>query len=298
MTMGLQDLEAKIAAGDRLTRADVERVKASVDLIGVGLLGDMARRQVSGDEITFARVCEIPVTAMPADRGDAGEVRLLGAPLSIDDACDRVRIVRTFAEGLPLTGFSAADLVALCGGDHLRLADAAALLRDAGLDATAECPIDRWSSSDQAIEAVAALVHGGLGVWRLTVDRAPLDDRLDLADRAEAIQQQIGTVRAFSPLPHMDPVDVPSTGYDDVRTIAMARLVCSSIERIQVEWPLYGPKLAQVALAYGANDVDGIAPADALNLGHRRAPKEEIVRQIRAAGAVAVERNGRFERIS
>ena len=296
--MGLQDLEARIAAGERLTRADVERIRASVDLIGVGVLGDMARRRVSGDDITFARVCEVPVTALPADRGDAGEVRLLGAPLSINEACDRVRLVRPFAEGLPLTGFSAADLLDLCGGDHLRLAEVAATLRDAGLEATAECPIDRWPSTEQAVEVVAALVHGGLGVWRLTVDRAPLDRRLDLAERAEAIQREVGTIRAFSPLPHMDPIDVPSTGYDDVRTIAMARLMCSSIERIQVEWPIYGPKLAQVALAYGASDVDGIASVDTVNLGQRRAPREEIVRQIRAAGAVPVERNGRFERLS
>lgn len=298
MTTGLNDLETRIAAGERLTRADVERVRASVDLIGVGMLGDLARRHLTGDDITFGRVCEVPVTAMPESRGAAGEIRLLGAPLSVNEACDRVRVVRPFADGLPLTGFSAADLLDLCGGDHLGLADAAGKLRAAGLDATAECPIDRWPSPEHATDVVAALVHGGLAVWRLTVDHAPLGRRLDLAGLAETIQQQVGTVRAFSPLPRLDPVDAPSTGYDDVRTIAMARLMCPSIERIQVEWPLYGPKLAQVALAYGANDIDGIAAIDAMNLGHRRAPREDIVRHIRAAGAVAVERNGRFERLS
>ena len=46
MTMGLQDLEARIAAGERLTRADVERIRASVDLIGVGVLGDIAIGQL------------------------------------------------------------------------------------------------------------------------------------------------------------------------------------------------------------------------------------------------------------
>jgi 2-iminoacetate synthase ThiH len=60
---------------------------------------------------------------------------------------------------------------------------------------------------------------------------------------------------------------------------------------------LYGPKLAQVALLYGANDVDGIAAADTAQLGPRRSPVEEIRRQIRAASGVPVERNGRYERI-
>jgi 2-iminoacetate synthase ThiH len=64
---------------------------------------------------------------------------------------------------------------------------------------------------------------------------------------------------------------------------------------IQVDWPLYGPKLAQVAIAYGAGDIDGINAADDLALGLRRSPVEDIERQIRAAAAVPARRNGRFE---
>ncbi len=80
-----------------------------------------------------------------------------------------------------------------------------------------------------------------------------------------------------------------------MRTVAVARLVCSTIPYIQVDWPLYGPKLAQVALMYGANDVDGVAATDAAGLGARRSPIEDIRRQIRAAAGEPVERNGRYE---
>ena len=61
-----------------------------------------------------------------------------------------------------------------------------------------------------------------------------------------------------------------------------------------MDWPLYGPKLAQVAIAYGADDIDGVAAVDTLQLGHRRSPREDIERQIRAAGAAPVERDGRY----
>ena len=105
-------------------------------------------------------------------------------------------------------------------------------------------------------------------------------------------------IRAFAPLPRHDPADQPATGYDDVRTVAAARLVCPSIPFIQVDWPLYGPKLAQVALMYGANDVDGVAAVDTLNLGTRRSPLEDIRRQILAAAGEPVERSGRYERLS
>jgi 2-iminoacetate synthase ThiH len=53
-----------------------------------------------------------------------------------------------------------------------------------------------------------------------------------------------------------------------------------------------------VAVLYGANDIDGVAPIDSTDLGPRRSPLEEIRRQIRDASATAVERNGRYERLS
>jgi 2-iminoacetate synthase ThiH len=57
---------------------------------------------------------------------------------------------------------------------------------------------------------------------------------------------------------------------------------------------LYGPKLAQVAIAYGANDIDGVSPVDAPDQGPRRSPREDVERQIRAAFAAPVARDGRY----
>ena len=54
---------------------------------------------------------------------------------------------------------------------------------------------------------------------------------------------------------------------------------------------LYGPKLAQVALTMGADDVDRVSAIDPGILGTRRSPLEEIRSNIRAAGLEAVERN-------
>ena len=67
---------------------------------------------------------------------------------------------------------------------------------------------------------------------------------------------------------------------------------------IQVDWTLYGPKLAQVALTVGADDVDAVSPFDETTQGRRRAPLEEIVRNIKAAGLQPVERDGRFDIVS
>ncbi len=88
---------------------------------------------------------------------------------------------------------------------------------------------------------------------------------------------------------------VPTTGYDDVKRVALARLVVTNVPTIQIDWQLYGPKLAQVALTVGADDVDAVSAEDDESRGLRRAPIEEIRRNIRAAGQEPLERNGRFE---
>jgi aminodeoxyfutalosine synthase len=91
---------------------------------------------------------------------------------------------------------------------------------------------------------------------------------------------------------------VPTTGYEDVKRVALARLFLDNVPSIQVDWSLYGPKLAQVMLTVGADDVDAVSPSNDSSEGPRRAPLEEIRRNIRAAGLEPVERNGRFETLA
>ena len=112
------------------------------------------------------------------------------------------------------------------------------------------------------------------------------------------LQYQVGVVRAFAPLPRTMNPAVPTTGYDDVKRVALARLVVDNVPSIQVDWSLYGPKLAQVALTVGADDVDGVSAENDTGEGRRRAPLEEIRRNIVAAGQDPIERNGRFDLVS
>ena len=79
-----------------------------------------------------------------------------------------------------------------------------------------------------------------------------------------------------------------------MKLIATARLAADNIESIQVDWALYGPKLAQVALTMGADDVDSVSPLEG-DLGRRRSPIEEIRSNIKAAGLEPVERDGHFK---
>ena len=281
---------------ESVTAISVEEAQAildSPDLITIGARADEDRRRRHGTRTTFGRVFEIHIDAIPAALPasiSAGEVRLTGRPPSIDAAVAAASQARTLAGAVPLTGFSVADLWELAGGSAPTLRDAAARLSAAGLQAIAEAAID---TPFDVADAIAAVRSGGLGVLRLTVGQLAADRRVQSVERARDIQSALGGVRVFAPLPRISSVAQPSTGYDDVKQIALARLLASNIDSIQVDWALYGPKLAQVALTMGADDVDGVSPLEG-DLGRRRSPIEEIRGNIRAAGLDPVERNGTF----
>lgn len=273
----------------------VRRLLESPDIIGLGVRADEVRRQRHARRTTFVRVLEVHVEAVPAMLPgglSAGEIRLTGSPASLDAAVAAVRGTAALAGSVPVTGFSLADVRAIAGG---RIADACAALAAAGLAGIAEVQADRIEPGDE--DAVAAARGAGLLVARLTVERPPAGDPLDAILRACALQEAAGGFRVFAPLPRRVPADAPTTGYDDVRQVAAARLLAAGIESIQVDWPLYGPKLAQFALTVGASDVDGVSAVDPGTLGTRRSPIEEIRGNIRAASLEPVERNARFEEI-
>ena len=292
MTM-LTEFESIVEAGGILDTAALERVSACPDLALVGALAEGARKKRHGNAVTFCRVCEWNGEGAAPDCRDAGEIRLKTTPASPEAAREIVRETARFAAGVPLTGFCLGALTTLVGGDHLALAELARALKAEGLLGVAEVPLDVLGDAEHVIEVIRAAQHGGLEARRATVSRASFAERLQLIARAETVQRETGAFKAFAPLPRLDSAEQPSTGYDDVRTIALARLG-TTISSIQVDWPLYGPKLAQVAVAFGADDIDGVSVVEPADAGRRRSPREEIARHIRMAFAEPVERDGLF----
>lgn len=290
----LAELEERVSRGDAIGDAEARLIVETPDLIAVGAMADAVRQRLHGTRTTFVRVFEIrvdlPPSALPA-RVSAGEFRIVGRPASLEVAVAAVRAAAAIAGGVPLTGFSIADLRGLDGGS---LEAVCASLRAAGLEAIAEVPVDLLDNGGEAVRIARA---AGLAVTRLTVHSLSAADRIRLVARARDLQRSVGGCRVFAPLPRTMSISAPSTGYDDVKQIALARMLAANIESIQVDWALYGPKLAQFALTVGADDVDGIEAIDAGTLGTRRSPIEEIRGNIRSAALEPIERNARYEAI-
>lgn len=286
----LEGLTARVDAGEPLTDDDVLVLGATRDIITLGKLAMVIRRKLHGSLVTYLRVADLKLDQL-ADVGprDAGEVRVFETPLSLEAAVDAVTAARESAGTTPLSAFCLYELSKLPEGLPVVLA----ALKKAGLEAIAQAPLDRLAEPEQALEAMA---DAGLILARLTVNQTPDRPWTDVCRTVASLQTRLESIRAFAPLPRKISVLQPTTGYDDVRRIALARLLVGGVDCIQVDWALYGPKLAQVGLTFGADDVDSVSPDDDSSQGWRRSALEEILRGIRAAGFVPVERDGRFER--
>src|SRR5690606_33808281 len=106
-----------------------QQILDTPNLIEVGVAGDETRRRMHGLRTTFVRVLEThvdaPLSSLPPG-AQPGEIRIVGAPASLDTAVAAVRAAVAVANGVPVTGFTLSDLLKL--GD---LQKAAAALREA-----------------------------------------------------------------------------------------------------------------------------------------------------------------------
>jgi aminodeoxyfutalosine synthase len=280
-----------------VTDQELTSLAASHDIIGIGVVADDVRRRRHGTKTTFVRVATVAADASSpvVIPSAAGEVRISGTPASRAAALQRVRDVVARAKGVAVSAFSLADLEQLSARDGVALRSLLEEFQSAGLELIAEAPFDTLQDAQRSIEAVNI---AGLAVARLTIDQSRSTDPLPLFKSVADLQRAVGVIRTFAPLPRRVNIAAPTTGYDDIKRVALARIIVDAVPSIQVDWSLYGPKLAQVALTVGADDVDAVSADDDQSQGHRRSPVEAIRRNIRAAGYEPVERSGRFDMLS
>lgn len=93
------------------------------------------------------------------------------------------------------------------------------------------------------------------------------------------------------------------SGLDDLRTLALARLMCPNIPHIKAFWIMQTPKLAQVSLNWGVDDLDGtvvyydITKREGDGGTHQELTVDRLQRLIREAGCEPVERDSLYRRV-
>lgn len=259
------------------------------DVLTLGMAADEARRAALGTKVvTYLRVHEVEfgdgggpdstptgLAGLPVPPG-AAELRAYVLPSTIDGAIAVVRAMKLSAGARRVVAFSWAELTARGWTDP----SIVRALVAAGLSDVAELPVDGVSDLTRAVKALAS---AGAEPRRVTMSHPLVDDRAEIIKRVQRVFEESPSLRRFAPLPRIAPVDKPTTGYEDVRMVALSRLALRG-RSVEVDWQLYGPKLAQVALTFGADHLDSVSAFDDASLGPRRATVEDVERNIRAAG--------------
>ncbi|MHB8411214.1 MAG: aminofutalosine synthase MqnE [Candidatus Acidiferrales bacterium] len=92
------------------------------------------------------------------------------------------------------------------------------------------------------------------------------------------------------------------TGFDDLKTIAVSRLLLDNFDHIKAYWIMLTPQIAQIALRFGADDLDGTVIEekiyhDAGATTPQHMTRAGLERLIRAAGRIPFERDTMYNRV-
>ncbi len=228
-----------------------------------------------------------------------------------------LRMLRTLRERFPaihIQAFTAVEIDYFSRITGLQLSEVIRLLSEAGLGSLpgggAEifapevrnriCPEkisgDRWLEVMEAVHAAglrsnATMLYGHVET---------LESRVDHMRRLRELQDRTGGFQSFIPLSfHPKNTQIAkgiTTGLDDLLALAVGRLYLDNFAHIKSFWIMVGPKLAQISLHFGVDDIDGTVVEEKItHAAGAQAGQEmtvaELVAMIRQAGRVPVERD-------
>jgi len=127
-----------------------------------------------------------------------------------------------------------------------------------------------------------------------------LESRVDHMRRLRELQDRTGGFQSFIPLAfHPKNTEIAkgyTTGLEDLLSLAVGRIFLDNFHHVKSFWIMVGPKVAQVSLHFGVNDIDGTVVEEKItHAAGARAGQEmtvaELVTMIRQAGRTPVERD-------
>ena len=261
-------------------------------------------------------------------RKDSGatEIHIVGGVHPTHDLYYYTEMIRRIKQIMPqvvVKAFTAVELNYMISKAGLTTVEGLQLLKDAGMESIpgggAEifapeirskiCPqkgsAEQWLDLHRAahsigIDSNATMLYGHI---------ESVEHRIDHLMRLRELQDETGGINAFIPLKYRSANN--SLSYlgetsitDDLRTLAMSRLILDNIEHIKAYWVMYGKTTTELALAFGADDIDGTIDDSTKIYSMAGADDtrptmsiEDIVRICSNAGFVAVERDTHYNQI-
>lgn len=230
---------------------------------------------------------------------------------------EMIRTVKRLLPDVAVKAYTAIELAYMIDKAGMSYEEGLTLLRDAGLQAI---PGGGAEIFDEELRRQICPEKGDAQVW-LSLHRTAhrlgirsnatmlyghvetIPQRIDHLDRLRTLQDETGGFDAFIPLKFRRSgnrlgegrEEVPVT--EDMRTLAMSRLYLDNFPHIKAYWVMYGKQTAEMALAFGADDMDGTID-DSTKIysmaGAEQKPRltvEEMKAMAASAGLRAVERD-------
>ena len=267
---------------------------------------------------------EIAHRAKVAAESGATEVHMVGGlhpRWKLSNYTNIIRIVKETAPNLHVKAFTAVELDWLARKERKSVSEVLVELREAGLGslpgggAEIFTPYVREKICDTKLTGDGWLdIHRTAHKMGLrsncTMLYGHIEDieaRIDHMIRLRTLQDETSGFNVFIPLafqPENNELGINrhTYGVDDLKTIAVARLMLDNFKHIKSYWVMTGDRVAQTALHFGANDLDGTVVEEKIaNMAGSRAgmamAKSKILRVIRDADRIPVERSTIYEPI-
>ncbi len=272
-----------------------------------------------GDQGAYTlTIDEVVGKARDALAGNISEIHIVGGEhpdLSLDYFLEMMRALKQLAPQVHIQAFTASEIAHFARLKGATVNDVLEALKEAGLGSlpgggaevfsgrVRSLICERKISGQEWLEVMRAAHGVGLksNATMLYGHVETVDELADHMIQLRELQDDTGGFNAFIPL-SFQPAntglsDLPGpTGFDDLKMLAVGRLVLDNFRHVKAFWINIGLKLAQVSLAFGVNDLDGtvveekISHAAGVDTGQQLS-RAELVRVIRTAGRVPVERD-------
>jgi aminodeoxyfutalosine synthase len=235
--------------------------------------------------------------------------------LTLDWFCEMLRGLKQRFPLVHLKAFTMVEIGFLAQRAKLSVRETLVKLRDAGMDSLpgggAEIFSDRVRriicdhkiTGDQWLDVARTAHQLGLhsNCTMLYGHIETEEDRVDHLDRLRKLQDETHGFVTFIPLAfHPDNTALShiskTTGFDDLRQIAVSRLMLDNIPHIKAYWIMMTPRIAQIAQRFGSDDIDGTVVEekiyhDAGATTSQNMHRGELLRLIRESGREPMERD-------
>jgi len=266
---------------------------------------------------------EIAVKAEEAKALGVHEIHLVGGlnpGLTLDYFREVLRRIRAVLPEATIKALTAVEVDYLARRHNLSVAAVLSALQEAGLDClpgggaeifaprVRELVCPRKISGEQWLEIHATAHRLGIptNATMLYGHVETVAERVEHLLKLRALQDETGGFLTFIPLA-FHPTNTPmeewdlqeTTGFDDLKTLAIARLLLDNFPHIKAYWVMLGSKVAQISLSFGVDDIEGTVVEEKItHSAGAQTPqlmaRLELVELIKTAGYDPVERDALY----